>query len=192
MNRELTRTLHTESIYFQRPGGTLPSPSLAVQPPLELFPSPFADSPNGHFLQSPELPPPPEPRRKLFLVPTPIDYEGEEPDSEFIRQPSPLSELPPVNQTVERYVVGLVEIWGGRRSPMQLARSSHRSVYQKLLTLTGDQKSIPRIRKLYLSQPIEGVVEVTVTLRFEGRVRSLALRFEGVEKRWLCTELELI
>jgi len=43
-----------------------------------------------------------------------------------------------------------------------------------------------------LNQPIEGVVESTVTLRIKERVRSLILRFEGVDKRWVCTELKLL
>lgn len=41
-------------------------------------------------------------------------------------------------------------------------------------------------------QPIEGVVEVTVTLVFNERVRVLAARFEGVDKKWLCTEIEIL
>ncbi|MFM8190797.1 MAG: Rv3235 family protein [Candidatus Nanopelagicus sp.] len=48
------------------------------------------------------------------------------------------------------------------------------------------------VRKIYISQPIEGVVEVTATLRIKDRVRSLSLRLEGVDKRWICTELNLI
>lgn len=43
-----------------------------------------------------------------------------------------------------------------------------------------------------MSQPIEGVLEVTVTLKIKNRVRSLILRFEGVDKKWICTELDLI
>jgi hypothetical protein len=35
-------------------------------------------------------------------------------------------------------------------------------------------------------------LEVTVTLKIENRVRSLILRFEGVDKKWICTELDLI
>jgi len=31
-----------------------------------------------------------------------------------------------------------------------------------------------------------------VTLRIKERVRSLILRFEGVDKRWVCTELNLL
>ena len=131
-------------------------------------------------------------KRKLFLVPTPQNLEGEDADSEYLPQPSYLSELPPLQETVNRYVLGIVEIWGGRRQPMQLARLSHRLVYAKILGLAGSNKEIPKIRRVYISQPIEGVAETTVTLRFNERVRSLVLRFEGVDKRWLCTELALL
>ena len=131
-------------------------------------------------------------KRKLFLVPTPQHLDGEEVDSEYQPQPSPLSELPPLQETVNRYVLGIVEIWGGRRQPMQLARLSHRLVYAKILTMAGSKKEIPKIRRVYITQPIEGVAETTVTLRFNERVRSLVLRFEGVDQRWLCTELALL
>jgi len=132
------------------------------------------------------------PQRKLFLVPTPQNLEGEESDNEYSAKPSPLSDLPPLSETVSRYVLGLVEIWGGRRQPMQLARASHRAVYSTILEMAGKQKEIPKIRRVYINQPIEGVAETTVTLRFNDRVRSLVLRFEGVDKRWLCTELALL
>ena len=75
---------------------------------------------------------------------------------------------------------------------MQLARLSHRLVYAKILSLAGNQRDIPKIRRVYINEPIEGIAETTVTLRFNDRVRSLVLRFEGVDKRWLCTEFALI
>lgn len=130
--------------------------------------------------------------RKLFLVPTPNHLAGEEADSEYLLKPSPLSELPPLKETVSRYVLGIVEIWGGRRQPMQLARSSHRLVFSKILTMAGSQREIPKIRRIYITEPLEGVAETTVTIRLNDRVRSLVLRFEGVDKRWLCTELHLL
>jgi hypothetical protein len=129
---------------------------------------------------------------KLFLVPTPQNLDGEEPDPDYLPKPSPLSELPPLDETVKRFVVGVVEIWGGRRQPMQLARLSHRLVFAKIQELAGDKREIPKIRKIYINQPIEGVAETTVTLRFNERVRSLVLRFEGVDRRWLCTEFVLL
>ena len=165
-------------IEFPRPGSREPGVNFTIAPMLQLV--------EPSLFNRPELP------RKLFLVPTPQNLEGEDPDSEYLPKPSPLSELPPLQETINRFVLGVVEIWGGRRQPMQLARLCHRLVYSKILALSGNQKEIPKIRKVYIHEPIEGVAETTVTLRFNDRVRSLVLRFEGVDKRWLCTEFVLL
>jgi hypothetical protein len=150
------------------------------EPLLNLFAQPVTFPP-----KVPEVP-------KLYLVPTPDVLEGEEADSDSVRMPSPLSELPELSDWVGKYVVSLVEICGGNRPIQQLARWTHRSAYQKLLKIMGTWKPLPKIRKFYISQPLEGIAEVTITLRFDQRVRALVLRFEGVEKRWLCTKIELI
>lgn len=131
---------------------------------------------------------------KLYLVPT---CDSGIPDTSvdpiFGRQPSALSDLPNVESWSKAFVVGLVEIWSGKRPPMQIARSCHRNVHSKLITYGKSFSSdLPKIRKIYLTQPIEGVIEGTVTLRIKDRVRSLILRFEGVDKRWICTELFLL
>jgi Family of unknown function (DUF6459) len=131
------------------------------------------------------------PPKKLYLVPTPDNYFGEELDSEYLPKPSPLSELPETLSWVKRYAIGVIEIWGGKRPAIQLARWSHRKVFREL-TSPAELQSKARIRKIYLNQPIEGVIEATVTLAIADRVRSLSLRFEGVDKRWLCTELALL
>ena len=165
-------------IHFERPGSKEAGISFTIAPMLQL-----ADSPTYAPVNI---------SRKLFLVPTPQNLEGEDPDNEYLPKPSPLSELPPLQETINRFVLGVVEIWGGRRQPMQLARLCHRLVYAKISTLAGNQKEIPKIRKIYINEPIEGVAETTVTLRFNDRVRSLVLRFEGVDKRWLCTEFALL
>lgn len=132
---------------------------------------------------------------KLYLVPTP-EYFGRDvedhSDPEFLAQPSPLSDLPEIQEWVTKFALSVVEIWGGRRSANQLARWCHRQVHQQLLVKSSTIKVAPKIRKIYISQPIEGVAETTVTLRIGERVRSLILRFEGVDKRWLCTELVLL
>lgn len=132
---------------------------------------------------------------KLYLVPTP-EYFGRDVDDnsdpDFLAKPSPLSELPEIQDWVTKFALSVVEIWGGRRSANQLSRWCHRQVHQQLVSKSTTIKSAPKIRKIYISQPIEGVAETTVTLRIGDRVRSLALRFEGVDKRWLCTELVLL
>ena len=165
-------------VFFSRPGLLEPTVDPSIAPTLQLH---TVDVFEGIAR-----------KRKLFLVPTPQHLEGEEFDPEYSPKPSERIDLPPLQETVSRYVVGIVEIWGGRRQPMQLARLSHRLVYAKILALSGSQKEIPKIRKIYIQEPIEGVAETTVTLRFNERVRSLVLRFEGVDKRWLCTEFALI
>jgi len=132
---------------------------------------------------------------KLYLVPTP-EYFGRgvenSTDPEFLAKPSPLSDLPDIQEWVTKFALSIVEIWGGRRSANQLSRWCHRQVHQQLLVKSSIMKVSPKIRKIYISQPIEGVAETTITLRIGERVRSLILRFEGVDKRWLCTELVLL
>lgn len=140
-------------------------------------------------IESPKVP------TKLYLVPTP-EYFGrgveDFSDPEFLAKPSPLSELPEIQEWVTKFTLSIVEIWGGRRSANQLSRWCHRQVHQQLLVKSAIMAAAPKIRKIYISQPIEGVAETTVTLRIGERVRSLILRFEGVDKRWLCTELVLL
>jgi len=132
---------------------------------------------------------------KLYLVPT-LDYVGlgldEKSDRDFLPQPTPTSELPDIEEWVGKFVVSVVEIWSERRSAMQLSRWCHRQVHKQLVNRSNAITVAPKIRKIYISQPIEGVAETTVTLRIGERVRSLILRFEGVDKRWLCTELVLL
>ena len=130
---------------------------------------------------------------KLYLVPT-IDTEfGDEwSHPKFSSTPSNLTDLPNINEWSESFIITIIEIWSGRRGVMQLANNCHRSVINKLIKQGKELDNTCRIRKIYLNQPIEGVIEAMVTLRIKERVRSLILRFEGVDKRWVCTELNLL
>jgi hypothetical protein len=128
---------------------------------------------------------------KLYLVPTLDNLVGEDIDQEFLPKPSPLTDLPDISNWVKRYVIGVIEIWSNKRPPIQLARWSHRKVYKQLISPSQIGLGA-RIRRIYIGQPIDGVAEATITLQIGNRVRSLSLRFEGVDKRWLCTELVII
>ena len=132
-------------------------------------------------------------KTKLYLIPT-IDTEfGDEwSHPKFSSTPSNLTDLPNINEWSESFIITIIEIWSGRRGVMQLANNCHRSVINKLIKQGKELDNTCRIRKIYLNQPIEGVIEATVTLRIKERVRSLILRFEGVDKRWVCTELNLL
>ena len=130
---------------------------------------------------------------KLYLIPTPDSEFGPEWfHPKFSPMPSPLSELPDSYAWSKSFVIAVLEVWAGRRSVMQLAKNSHRSVISKILSQGKTLSEVCQIRRIYINQPIEGVIETTVTLSVKNRVRSLILRFEGIDKKWICTELRLL
>ena len=126
---------------------------------------------------------------KLYLIPSSF---GESYDEEFRPLPSPKSELPDGERWTLAFVMSALEIIAGRRSIMQLARTTHRIVYNRIASKIGMTREVPKIRRFHRHEPIEGVIEVTVTLAFRERVRVLVARFEGVDRKWLCTEFEIL
>lgn len=126
---------------------------------------------------------------KLYLVPTPF---GDEYDPDFAPVPTSASELPELHTWTMRFAVSILEIWAGRRSPSQVTRMCHRKVFAELVAQSNSQKNVGRIRTLHQSEPLDGICESVITVRFEDRLRALVIRFEGVDGRWLCTELRLL
>lgn len=131
----------------------------------------------------------PEQRAKLYLIPTTF---GEEFEPGFEPVPTSATELPELHAWTMKFAVSVVEIWAGRRQPAQLISKCHRQIYMKLLKQVGSQKEIGRIRSIHQCQPLDGICESTITVRFGDRLRAMVIRFEGVDQRWLCTELLLI
>lgn len=125
----------------------------------------------------------------LYSLPT---YFGEEFDSEFAPQPTSANDLPDIRTWTLKFGISALEIWAAKRQPAQLSRWCHRAIYADLVQNVGSQEEVGRIRKLYQCAPLDGISESTITVRFKSRVRSMALRFEGVDHRWLCTSLTLL
>ena len=126
---------------------------------------------------------------RLYLVPS--DF-GEEFDADFAPQPTSASDLPAIEPIVLQFIYNAVEIWAGRRAPQQLQQLCHYTVFAELQRLSGSQKELARVRKSRITAPLDGVCEATVTVRFGDRLRVVAIRFEGLDGRWLCTCLNLI
>jgi hypothetical protein len=126
---------------------------------------------------------------RLYLLPSTF---GEEFDSEFAPQPTSASDLPDIQPLVFQFIHNAVEIWAGRRSPQQLQAMCHYKVYSELQKSAASLKEIGRVRKTRITQPIDGVCETAITIRFGDRLRVVAMRFEGLDGRWLCTCLALI
>jgi hypothetical protein len=126
---------------------------------------------------------------KLYLVPSTF---GEDLEFDEMPIPSSASDLPELHQWTMKFIVSVIEIWAGRRQPAQLIRSCHRVIYMELLRKTGSQSEIGKLRNIHQSEPLDGICESTVTVRYGDRLRAIVIRFEGVDGRWLCTALRLL
>lgn len=129
--------------------------------------------------------------QKPYLYSMPSHF-GEEFDSDFAPLPTSASDLPDLNIWILKFGISVLEIWASRRSPTQLSRWCHQSIYSELVRGVGTVNEVGKIRKIYRCEPLDGISEATLTVKFEKRVRALVLRFEGVDKRWLCTSLTLL
>ena len=126
---------------------------------------------------------------KLYLVPSTF---GEEYDAEFAPEPTSAADLPDITELTNRFIHNVVEIWAGLRSVNQVQSMCHYRVFNELQRKAGWQKEIGRIRKSRITEPLDGICEATVTIRYGERLRVAAIRFEGQDQRWLCTSLTLI
>jgi hypothetical protein len=126
---------------------------------------------------------------RLYLVPSTF---GEEFDSEFAPQPTSASTLPAIAPLLHQFIHNVLEIWAGRRSSQQLQLLCHYTVFSQLQRANGSLSEIGRVRKTRITEPLDGVCEATVTVRFGDRLRVIAVRFEGLDGRWLCTCLALV
>jgi hypothetical protein len=130
-----------------------------------------------------------EQRPLLYSIPSTFD---EDYDPEFAPHPTSAAELPDLQTWTLKFAISVLEIWSAKRQPAQLARWCHHTIYSQLVAQVGSLSDVGRIRKLHQCQPLDGICESTVTVRFNDRIRSLVLRFEGVDHRWLCTSLTLL
>lgn len=126
---------------------------------------------------------------RLYLVASAF---GEEFDAEFAPEPTSAADLPDIEELTFQFIHNVVEIWAGRRSASQVQSMCHHLIYAELVRKAGYQKLIGRIRKVKVTQPLDGISESTVTVRYGDRLRVVAIRFEGLDQRWLCTSLTLI
>ena len=117
---------------------------------------------------------------------------GEPFDDDDRPVPTSASELPEIAQWSMSFATNFLEIVAGRRQPNQLATRCHHVIFRQLLSMVGCEKEIGRIRKIHQDQPLDGICESVITVRFGERLRALVLRTEGVDGRWLCTALRLI
>ena len=128
-------------------------------------------------------------KSKLYCVPSTFDDEF---DPDFAPEPTSTQDLPELKEWCKNFARNVLEIYAGRRAPGQLSKTFHHRIFTELLSKSGSEKEIGHIRKVHIDEPLDGVCETTVTVRFGDRLRALTFRFEGVDGRWLCTALSLL
>ena len=109
---------------------------------------------------------------------------------------TPISDLPPAQPFAHALVQRLLEVLAGVRPLSQLQRATTLEVYDALEELVSTRPRTPgprpdgrSIRSVRVQQRPEGIAEVSATVRRGGRYGAVALRLEGVNGAWRCTEL---
>lgn len=161
--------------------------SLALAPALEPAPTPVP-------AQLPGLVPPPPVRRRLELVPPPIGrLVDRQTDEVFDVVMTARRHLPAPAPHAGRLVRAILEALTGRRSLTQLVPWLTTEVYDELeVSIDPDRIRgfAGRTRRLIVSEPADGVAEVTAVVQRGVRTTAIALRMEGRDGRWVITALQ--
>jgi Family of unknown function (DUF6459) len=125
------------------------------------------------------------------------DGEVEEED-DFGPLPTGRASLPAPGPWAGRLVQAVVEVIGGDRPLGQLVRWTHEDVYEQLRTLAARRPAAwPRrlraqVRSVHVDEPTDGVAEVCAVVHDGVRARAYALRLEGADGRWSCTQFFVV
>lgn len=122
----------------------------------------------------------------------------------FGYQPTSTTKLPEPEPWVEMMVCGVLEAIHGIRDPRQFSRWMNLDVYTavekrarsvKLRQQTLKQ-STPRpvftLGNVVVGEPRDGVVEAAAVVHGPTRVRAVAIRMEGLDRRWLTTSFRML
>lgn len=118
-------------------------------------------------------------------------------EDDFARQPTRSSNLPEPEPFTAKIAQAIVEVISGQRPATQLIRHTSPTVYSVLArrALVSSRRAVsgPRraavVRRVRVCEPADGVVEACAVVVAHGRVRALALRLEGLDGRWLVTQV---
>jgi uncharacterized protein DUF6459 len=176
-----------------RPGGDTCQLRLVVVrtpgPPLEDERVPVRLLLPGRHPRRPIPPPGPRPR-----MDRPVDRPGGDPD--FGPTFSRRADLPAPGPAAHRLVTIALEAFAGRRPMAQLRPV----VTPALFTVLAGRRpprwcaeggGTVRISSVRVSEPVDGVAEVSAVARRDGRAHAVAARMEGIDGQWRCTALQV-
>jgi hypothetical protein len=127
-----------------------------------------------------------------------VDFRREGHDELFGPQSTSRQHLPDPKAWAGRLITAILEAMDGLRPSDQLSRWVTADLREQITrrgTLARQRHQRPggplQIRAMRVCEPVDGVAEVAVVIRYRSRVRAVALRMSGVDGRWLITALEL-
>jgi hypothetical protein len=126
------------------------------------------------------------------------------PDEFFGHQPTPRESLPNPEPLLENLTRCVIEILAGARDLEQIARWVSDDVYRHLLKRVvlstrarhAKNQKVSRpaftIGSTTFCEPRDGVVEAVVIVRGRARTRAVAIRLEGLDRRWRATAINVL
>jgi hypothetical protein len=134
-------------------------------------------------------------RRALSLAP-PIALPPADPcpDDVFDVVRTARAELPAPGPRAGVLVGAISEALSGRRPLGQLIRWMTSDVYDELEVCVARDRGrgwAARTRRLIVTEPADGVAEVTAVVQGDVRASAMAMRMEGRDGRWVVTALQL-
>lgn len=122
----------------------------------------------------------------------------------FAPQRTPSTALPDPQPFLRNLTRGVLEVLAGVREVDQLARWLTEDPYRKLVTRSNlatrarsargvaARRPVHTILSVHASTPADGVVEAVVVVQGPARTRAVAMRLEGIDRRWRATSLALL
>ncbi|MFS0893338.1 Rv3235 family protein [Microbacterium sp. 179-I 3D3 NHS] len=122
----------------------------------------------------------------------------------FAPQPTSTAELPDPAPLLRSLTHGVLEVLAGVREVDQLARWFSEDAFRSLVTranLSARARSargvaparpIFEILSMRIGQPLDGIIEAVVVVAGPGRTRAVAIRLEGLDRRWRASSLAIL
>lgn len=107
------------------------------------------------------------------------------------------SDLPEPRAWVTHMAQALIEVMAGARPAPQVIRWTTPEVYSSVARRNAAASRHPSlnrpaiVRRVTICEPADGVVEACAVVLDNGRVRALALRLTGVDRRWVISALQV-
>lgn len=122
----------------------------------------------------------------------------------FAPQPTATAALPDPAPLLRSLTQGVLEVMAGVREVDQLARWFSEDAFRTLVSranLSARARSARgvaparpafSILSIRVTEPADGIIEAVVVVAGPGRTRAVAIRLEGLDRRWRATSLAVL